>query len=165
MRADTLLAFGLAATLAATGCSEPYATFGEPMQLTAGDAIEVGRLLREKEAFNGQRVLVTGTVREVCVHKGCWITMGDAGSNETVFVKFTCPLEGRLVPVNAVGHQATVEGTLTVEEVTEEEARHTAEDGGASPDDIAKIVGPQKRIRIAAPSAKIMGLKQPATGA
>jgi len=86
----------------------------------------------------------------------------DEAAAETVFVKFTCPVDGRLIPMAAVGHQALVEGVLTVEEITEGEARHYQEDAGASTAEIAKIVGPQKQLSIMAPAARIKGLRKDA---
>ena len=95
---------------------------------------------------------------EVCSAKGCWLALGGP-QDEGLFVKFTCPIEGRLIPMEAVGKPAVVEGTVTVVEMTEAEARHYAKDGGATETEIAKIVGPQKRITVASPSAKIGELK------
>jgi len=60
--------------------------------------------------------------------------------------------------MEAVGHQAIVEGTLEVTEISEAQARHFAEDAGKSPDQIARIVGPQKQIRFKSPAAKVIGI-------
>ena len=72
-----------------------------------------------------------------------------------VFVKFTCPVEGRLIPMEAEGRTALVEGTLEVKVISEEEARHYRQDAGASPEEIAKIVGPQTEIKLNSPAAMI----------
>ena len=77
---------------------------------------------------------------------------------EDVFVKFTCPIEGRLIPMDAAGKDAVVEGTIEVTEISEEEARHYREDAGATPEELEKIVGPQRTIRIQSPAALIQGL-------
>ena len=89
-------------------------------------------------------------------------TAGAPRGKETVFVKFTCPFKDRLIPMEAVGKRALVEGTLQVEDISEEQARHYKEAAGASPDEIAKIVGPQKTVRMTSRSARIAGL-EPAT--
>jgi hypothetical protein len=61
--------------------------------------------------------------------------------------------------MEAVGKMASIEGTFHVTEISQDEARHYKEDTGASPDEIAKIVGPQKILKMAAPAARIAGLK------
>lgn len=166
MRAQILASFVIVVPLVVlAGCTDTYTTFGEPMQVSTLGAVDIAKVLENTEKYDGKEIVVRGTVREVCQHKGCWITLGEAGGEETVFVKFTCPLEGRLVPVEAVGHDALVRGKLTVEEISEDEARHQAEDAGASEAEISKITGPQKRIRMASPSAKIEGVQPPAKGA
>ena len=76
-----------------------------------------------------------------------------------VFVKFNCPISGHLIPMEAMGKQAVVEGTLTAEVVTEDEARHLAEDAGKSAEEIAKIMGDSVRLRVASPAARIFGIE------
>jgi hypothetical protein len=115
-------------------------------------AIEV---LGNIDKYDGKVLRVSGKIAEVCAHKGCWIRLAGPGGGETLFVKFTCPVSGRLVPMEAVGREAIVHGTLQVAEISEAEARHYKEDGGAAPAEIAKIVGPQKIITMKAPAALI----------
>lgn len=55
-----------------------------------------------------------------------------AGGDDTVFVKFTCPVEGeRLIPKDAAGKPVIVH------------------------EEVAAIVGPQKTIRVMSPSARV----------
>lgn len=86
---------------------------------------------------------------------------GAEESADNLFVKFTCPIGGRLIPMEAVGHQAIVEGTLQVETISEDDARHFAEDAGKSQEEIEEIVGEQIQLRMASPAARIVGLPQP----
>ena len=79
-------------------------------------------------------------------------------ATETLFVKFSCPVKGRLIPMEALGHLAIVEGSFKLSEISEADARHYAEDAGKSPEEIAKIVGPQNQLRMSAPAAMIRGL-------
>lgn len=134
------------------------ATFGEPLKLTDADAVPVAKVLADPAAYNGRFIRVTGNVAEVCKPKGCWMRMAETSGGEALFVKFTCPIEGRLIPLEAVGHKAIAEGTLEVTEISEAQARHLAEDAGKSPDQIAKIVGPQKQIRFKSPAAMVLGI-------
>ncbi len=143
----------------ASGCATGNWThFGERMKFTVRDPVCTGAVVADKDKYAGKHVRVKGKVHSVCAHKGCWLRLGCPSTDETIFVKFTCPVEGRLIPMEAVGHRAIVEGTFEVTQIPEEEARHYKEDAGASPEEIAKIVGPQKQIRMASPAAKIEGL-------
>ncbi len=141
-----------------TGCGPKYAEFGEPMKLGDSTTISVAKVLSDKDAYDGKYIRVSGKVASVCAKKGCWLRMTDGSSDETVFVKFTCPVDGRLVPMDAVGHDVVVEGKLAIETVSEADARHYAEDAGKSTDEIAKIVGDRKQLRMAAPAARVLGM-------
>lgn len=134
-----------------------YASFGEPMKMSNEAPIPVEQVLADAEKYNGKFVRVSGNVTAVCVKKGCWLKMDD-GKGEDLFVKFTCPISGRLVPLEATGKQVIAEGTLKVKEVSEAEAKHMLEDAGKPQSEIDKVVGPQKQISLMAPSAKVAGL-------
>lgn len=136
--------------------------FGKPMKLTDRDTLCTGKVLSDTEQYAGKFIRIQGKVASVCANRGCWIRLGCKSTDETLFVKFTCPMKGRLVPMEAVGHRAVVEGTLELQEISEEEARHYKEDAGASPEEIAKIVGPQKITRMKSPAALIEGVSGPA---
>ena len=141
---------------------ESAAHFGDPMKLSDADAVCARKVLEDPDNYDGQFIRVRGKVASVCAKHGCSLRLGDATGKETVFVKFTCPFKDRLIPMEAVGKRALVEGTLQVDDISEEEARHYKEAAGASPDEIAKIVGPQKTVRMTSRSARIAGL-EPAT--
>lgn len=146
-------------------CSDTskWAKFGSPMKLAASKTICADKILADKAKFDGKVVRVCGKVKTVCAKKGCWIRIGESDAKETLFVKFTCPVGGRLVPMAAAGKHVIAEGKLIVSEISEADARHYKEDAGASPEEIAKIIGPQKMIRLDAPSAIIEGVTAPKT--
>lgn len=138
-------------------------SYGEPMKIADTQMIEVAKLLADPDAYAGKDVKVSGVVSDVCKNMGCWARLKPAGdeakSGKNVFVKFTCGggdgPDGKLLPESVVGKTMVVEGRLKVSEISEETARHYAEDGGASEEEIAKIKGPQKEIRIASPAARV----------
>lgn len=132
--------------------------FGQPMKMSRSDTIDAANVFANKTAYDGTYVRVRGKVDSVCKSMGCWLRLTDDAGKETLFVKFTCPVEGRLIPLEAVGRTAIVEGTLEVGEISEAEARHYREDAGASPEEIAAIVGPQKIVRMQSPAARVYGL-------
>jgi len=139
-----------------------WARFGEPMKLGDSELICAKTVLADADRYAGKYVRLCGEIESVCAQKGCWMRLAGPTKDETLFVKFTCPVSGRLVPVEAVGHHAVVEGTFEVTEVSQDEARHYAEDRGSSPEAIAKIVGPQKEIALKAPAALVEGVAAPA---
>ncbi len=149
--------FVLIASITA-GCAVSHRDFGESLAASERRAT-VDEVLADPDAFTGQPVHIEGTVVDVCAPKGCWMRLAsDPADEEGIFVKFTCPVDGRLIPMDAIGHRAAVSGELILETVSEADARHYAEDGGATPEEIAKIVGEQKRLRVKAPGARVWGI-------
>lgn len=144
--------------LLSAGCTMRHTDFGEPMTLGATDEVRVSEVLGAAERYDGKFVRVKGTVEDVCKGKGCWLTMTDAETDECLRVKFICELiEDRLIPMDAVGQKVMVEGTLKLQEISEEMRKHYAEEAGKSSEEVAKIVGPKTELRFESPSARIFG--------
>lgn len=144
------------------GCTKPckeqaksWTPYGKPMKLADSDTICAGKVMADAGKYDGKFVRLCGKVQEVCARKGCWITLTGPEGGESLRVEFTCPVEDRLIPMEAVGHRAIVEGALEIGEISEETARHYAEESKASPEEIAKIVGPQKQLVLKSPAALI----------
>lgn len=161
-----LVSFSLALLLGAglTGCAsgeKKVAYFGEEMKHKDAKKVSVDKALSKPQDYEGKVIRVSGTVTEVCQSKGCWMRIADKKGKESLFVKFTCPVEGVLIPPDAVGHKATVEGELIVKEISEGEARHHAEEAGKSVEEIKKIVGPQKIVTMKSPAAMVEGIQKP----
>lgn len=101
-------------------------------ELTVKETTEISSLLASKEDFLGKRVLVEGTVVDVCEMAGCWLMLQGKDENEKIKVKVK---DGEIVfPTEAKGLKATVEGELYKIEMDEEMARdyleHVAEEQG-----------------------------------
>lgn len=99
-------------------------------------------------------VVVCGTVDEVCVVKGCWMTLHDADGHE-LLVRFRD--YGFFVPRNASGRRTIVLGTAQVETLSVEALRHLAADAGKSDSAIARITEPETRVVFMADSVWIQG--------
>jgi hypothetical protein len=140
------------------------AVFGTPGKISDDKAITVPQLMSNIDQYKGEYVRVTGTVDKVCPRKGCWMTLKGDGTDQALFVKFPDPPEGRLLPMEAAGKPAAAEGTVKVKEIPAEMAKHYAEESGATPEQLAKITGPQKQITLASPSVSITGVQNPQTG-
>ncbi|MFN4244447.1 MAG: DUF4920 domain-containing protein [Tepidisphaerales bacterium] len=129
---------------------------GDAPKLTHLTPVPVSVVLADPSAYAGKPVRVMGTIDQVCETRGCWVTLKDGASGRELFVKFTCsPEGGRIVPMEAAGKLAIVEGEVEIREISEADARHFAEDAGKSKEEIAKIVGPQKQVRVASPNVQI----------
>ncbi|WP_428389886.1 DUF4920 domain-containing protein [Mucisphaera sp.] len=139
--------------------SDVYMDYGTALPASPPKAVSIEAVMDDPDAYLGREIALGGTVREVCQSKGCWMTMGSDEMNEAVMIKFTCPIDGRLIPMAAEGHHAMAYGVLERREVDEEYARHLAEDNGATAEELAAIVGPQEILWFGAPSARIYDLE------
>ena len=120
-----------------------YQTFGAPARLE-------GKLLSLLEAIQssnrGESIRVQAQVSSVCQVKGCWIVLTDG--ERTVRVTFKD--YGFFVPKDISGRTVIVEGVISEKILSQELARHYAEDAGKSQEEIEKIVGDQKEYTMIA---------------
>ncbi|HMK73559.1 MAG TPA: DUF4920 domain-containing protein [Myxococcaceae bacterium] len=108
---------------------------GQP--LPKGTPVSVDVVL--KEAKDGQPVLVEGTVRRACSHRGCWMELASASQG----LRVTFKDYGFFVPTDSAGARARVAGAVTVTTLSREEADHLAGEGAAlerAPDGTAREV-------------------------
>ena len=121
-----------------------------------GEALSSDELIAQADALDGQTVTVEGTVREVCRMEGCWLTLADA---EGRTVRVAVPRGGDgydfTFPKDASGRQARIFGPLAVETESVEDQRHFAEDGGASPEEVAAITEPRRTLVLTAHGAEL----------
>lgn len=119
--------------------------------ITAGtNILSVSDILKDTAAFSGKTVVVKGNMSEICREAGCWTVISDESGNIRAMTlhKFVMPKD-----MDLSGKVAVVEGTFSVKEITEEQAKHFAEESGKDP---ATIKGPQKMFRILATGIKIL---------
>lgn len=116
--------------------TEALAHRGAPFTV-AGDAITLDAVADAPEKFTGKTVKVNGKIATVCRMKGCWMTI--AGTKPTSKARVTFKDYGFFAPKDADGAMATVEGTVEVKQVPEDERQHLADDAKASIDTIPKV--------------------------
>ncbi|GGD56653.1 hypothetical protein GCM10011361_24000 [Muriicola marianensis] len=92
------------------------------------------------EPKDSLKVSFTGKVTDVCQMKGCWIKVSLDGKEE---MRVTFKDYGFFVPKDITGREVVLQGTGFIEEISVEDQRHYAEDGGASEEEIAKITTPK----------------------
>lgn len=110
--------------------------------------VKITDIFSNLEAYQNKVVVVEGNVTEVCQSMGCWTMISD-GTNEIramTLHKFFLPKDMKNV-------KAIVQGEFETKEITEEQAKHFAEESGKKTDDIK---GQQKMYRIKAVGIKIL---------
>lgn len=135
-----------------------WISYGDAIDTTA-PTVTVAEVLSDPAKYLDKEITLVGNIKEVCAKMGCWVRLApekavapaegaaeDAPTN--VFVKLTCPSEGRIVPEDVAGRQAMARGKLVMEEMDEATARHMAEDAGATAEEIEAIKGPRKSLSL-----------------
>lgn len=120
-----------------------YQSFGDKITdddvMPNNEIIEKYKGLKPGDTIN---VKFTSKVNDVCQKKGCWMKVGMG--EEEAMVRFKD--YGFFMPKDIAGKDVIVEGKAYVEEMSVEDQRHYAEDGGASPEEIAAITEPKRTL-------------------
>ncbi|MCF7567794.1 DUF4920 domain-containing protein [Sabulilitoribacter arenilitoris] len=119
-----------------------YKSFGN--EIIADDAIDVSSMATHYKSMNvGDSInsKITATVNKVCQAKGCWMTL-NLGNDEEVLVKFKD--YAIFMPKDIAGKEVIINGKAFVKEVSVDEQRHYAEDGGKTPEEIVSITEPKR---------------------
>lgn len=127
-------------------------SYGQGITLT-NEPISLSEALARKEEFGGREVLVRAEVAQVCLAKGCWITLKD--KDKTVRVTFKD--YSFFVPKDSAKRMATVQGKLFDKELSAAEARHYAKDAGDKAEEIRKIQHPSKEPWLEATGLTLIG--------
>ncbi len=120
-----------------------YQTFGDKISdenvLTQQEMLEKFNNLKPGDTIN---VKFAATVKEVCQKKGCWMNL-EMGEQEAM-VRFKD--YGFFMPKDIAGQEIIVNGKAYVEEMSIEDQRHYAEDGGKSAEEIAAITETKRTL-------------------
>ena len=92
--------------------------FGQGLSLAK--AISINDVFGQADSLNGQVVRVTGTVSDLCKHKGCWMQVSDGKDVLTVTFKD----EAFILPADAAGKGVDFEGLLIAEKITSPSGSH-----------------------------------------
>jgi len=121
--------------------------YGEDIDATL-TVLKIADIYSNLEGYQKKLVVVEGDVTQVCQSMGCW-TMISNGTDEIraqTLHKFFLPKDLKNV-------KAVVQGEFETLEITEEQAKHFAEESGQTTDNIK---GPQKMQRVKATGIKIL---------
>ncbi len=127
---------------------EAYRTYGaEPTLKQKPETLSEALGAKDRDHL----MRIRGKVTAVCQRKGCWMLLTDGKNTaRTTFKDYAF-----FVPKDISGKEMIVEGMLTETTISEQEARHYAEDAGKSTDEIQSIHGEQKGYLITAVSVQI----------
>lgn len=117
----------------------PTGNFGKNIQ--EANAVSLSQLVSELELQDEFEGKVYGQIKEVCTHKGCWMTL-DLPNGETMRVTFKD--YGFFVPKNSHGFPVIIEGVAKKTITDVETLKHYAEDGGKSQEEINAITAPKQ---------------------
>ena len=128
----------------------PAGVYGQGVKIE--ESIPLARAAADVQRLHGMPVRVEARIDDVCRKKGCWMVLRDGETDVRVrFLDY-----GFLVPRDASGRRALVQGIITEKELTEAQARHQAEEGG-DPESAKRIEGPQKVLAFTATGVEILG--------
>ena len=129
-----------------------WSAYGDP--IASGNRLLTTKsfmmVAEEPAAFDGNNILITGTIDEVCPKKGCWMIL--KSGDESMRVSFRD--YGFFVPLDAAGKNVVIDGTFQIETVPADEARHYLEDAGKM-EEAAAITGPVESMTFVADSVLI----------
>lgn len=129
----------------------PAGSFGATLDEKT-ERVALADLAATPEKWAGKTILVTAAIEDVCSKKGCWMVLGQGP--QAMRVKFKD--YAFFVPRDAKGRVAMIQGQAKVEEVSEADARHYAEESG-QPDKAKEIHGPQRSLSFLATGAEVLG--------
>ncbi len=118
--------------------SQFFGSSFDPEGATTGE--QVAMALGQLKGSDSLTVSFKGKVTDVCKMKGCWIKVA---LNDGEEMRVTFKDYGFFVPKDITGREVTLHGTGFIEELSVEDQRHFAEDGGASEEEILKITTPK----------------------
>ncbi|MDJ0868534.1 MAG: DUF4920 domain-containing protein, partial [Myxococcota bacterium] len=149
--ASLLLALFLPLTTVAeadVAAPPPGRDFGAGLRLS--QATPLAAIVREPARFADRPVLVRGHITDVCQKKGCWLMLRDG--SEHVRIRFQD--YGFFLPKDSVGMDAWAEGRVSVETLSEREARHYESESRDG--DPSRIQGPQRRLTFTASGVRLV---------
>ena len=124
-----------------------YAEFGDKINdqgaISKEELFEKYKAMKETDTLE---VKVASKIVDVCQKKGCWMNL-DMGE-EQAMVRFKD--YGFFMPKDITGQEIIVNGKAFVEEMSVEDQRHYAEDGGKTKAEIAAITMPKRTLAFVA---------------
>lgn len=99
-------------------------------------------VIKHPEKYENKKIIIEGTVNNVCQKKGCWMEV--LAGKDQPGVRVTFKDYGFFVPKDASGYKVRAEGKVKITTMSKETADHYAEEGAQlvrNEDGTAKEVG------------------------
>ena len=96
-------------------------------------SVKLGELVASADKYKDKSVRVEGTVRRACNKAGCWMELAESTEKSAAGIRVLMKDHAFFVPTDSAGSKATVEGKVSVELLSEEDARHFESEGGTVP--------------------------------
>jgi hypothetical protein len=128
--------------------------YGErPNAETVLQATQLHDNFKEIQLADTLQTAFKAEVLEVCQAKGCWMRLA-LPEGEEVMVRFKD--YGFFVPKDLAGSEVLIQGRAFISEVSEEDRRHLAEDGGATAAEIDAIQGTTREYGFEASGVQVL---------
>ena len=159
------LLLSICATVFITACAQNSPTTVNPntpndgkhfgTTVTADDAVVYDEVMAKMTTSDSMSMKVIGKVKEVCLKKGCWMTLvsDQPGYPE---MRVTFKDYAFFMPKDLSGKRVVVDGFAYVETTTVDVLRHYAEDAKKSPEEIAAITEPKREVSFEAAGVLIV---------
>ncbi len=123
--------------------------------VTADQAITYDQLIPKMASTDSMPAKVTGTVKQVCQKKGCWMTLVSTQPG-TPEMRVTFKDYAFFMPKDLSGKQVVIDGYAFIETTSVDILRHYAEDAGKSKTEIEAIKEPLRELSFEAAGVMIL---------
>jgi uncharacterized protein YdeI (BOF family) len=137
---------------AVLGFANPNASNHFGAAFTKAKLVTLAELTTKADQYHGKTVKIKGTIKDVCQREGCWLVLTDGTREMRVSMKdhkFT-------VPKDSGNKTVIVEGVIEKQSISEEMARHYAEESAGKVDPNS-IKGQQIVLSMTATGVRING--------
>lgn len=121
--------------------------------VSKGDVKKVAQIEATMGDQKTANMKIEGKVTEVCVKKGCWITLATPNGEN---MRVTFKDYAFFMPMDIVGKTVVLDGLAKKQTISVETLRHYAEDAKKSEAEIAKITEPKKELAFEAKGVVIL---------
>lgn len=149
--------FSLCTLVCLSACAQTPKGDGKHFGATivADGAIDYDEVMAKMANTDSLNMKVTGKVKEVCLKKGCWMTLvSDKPGYPEMRVTFKD--YAFFMPKDLSGKRVVIDGFARVETTSVEVLRHYAEDAKKSPEEIAAITEPKREVSFEAAGVLIL---------
>jgi Domain of unknown function (DUF4920) len=127
--------------------------FGTPV--TPDQAITYDQLIPKMATTDSMPAKVTGTVKQVCQKKGCWMTLVSTQPG-TPEMRVTFKDYAFFMPKDLSGKKVVIDGYAFIETTSVDILRHYAEDAGKTKAEIEAIKEPLRELSFEAAGVMIL---------